>query len=329
MELKDFAGQAGMSFSDRIKKAGKYPLLAFGVEILQVNVGRLCNLSCRHCHLEASPTRTEIMPWKIMQKCLAIAQSMGIATIDITGGAPEMNPHMAWFIIESAKLKKRLIVRSNLAVLDDVKYSGFINLYADKKVEIVASLPDFTGQKSDTQRGIGTFDKIIKIIKKLNSIGYAKPGSGLVLDVVHNPVGAYLPGPQKALEFEYRRHLSAEYGIEFNRLFCIINMPLGRYLDYLVKSGNFEDYMSDLVNSFNPANIDAVMCRNTVSVGWDGSLYDCDFNQALNMKINHGAPDNIMDFDMEKLKKRQIVIENHCYGCTAGAGSSCHGATSG
>lgn len=324
-------GQIGdsPSFAGKIREIHKFPLTAKGIDILQINLGRLCNLSCRHCHVNAGPTRSEIMTKSILAKCLEIVCSYPISTIDITGGAPEMNPHLEWFVGEAAGLNRRLIVRSNLTLLLDESYRRFMDVFTQNRVEIVTSLPDYMEAKSDRQRGAGVFRKVIAAMRELNARGYGMPGSGLCIDIVHNPVGAYLPGSQRALEHEYRERLLAEHGVHFNRLFCLTNLPVGRYLDYLIASDNFEDYLSTLCQSFNPAAVDNVMCLTTLSVGWDGSLYDCDFNQMLGLTVNHGAPKNIMNFDVEKLKNREIVIHNHCYGCVAGSGSSCQGATTG
>ncbi|PKN89048.1 MAG: radical SAM protein [Deltaproteobacteria bacterium HGW-Deltaproteobacteria-1] len=319
----------GFSFAGKIREIHKSPLTAKGIDILQINMGRLCNLTCRHCHVEAGPHRTEIMERPVLAKCLEILHAFPISTIDITGGAPEMNPHLEWFITEAARLNRRLIVRSNLTVLFEEPYRHFIDVFTRNKVEIVTSLPDHLAAKSDRQRGSGVFRKVIAALHELNVRGYGMPDSGLCIDIVHNPVGAYLPGPQVALAHEYRERLFAEQGIRFNQLFCLTNLPIGRYLEYLIESDNFEDYISALCHSFNPAAVDNVMCLTTLSVGWNGSLYDCDFNQMLGLTVNHGAPDNIMDFDIEKLRNREIVINNHCYGCVAGSGSSCQGATTG
>ena len=263
----------------------------------------------------------------VLEKCLEVLSSFPISTIDITGGSPEMNPHLEWFIGEAARLNRRLIVRSNLTLLLDEPHQHFMDIFAQNKVEIVTSLPDYLKAKSDRQRGVGVFGKVIVALRELNSRGYGMKNSGLCIDIVHNPVGAYLPGSQAALEHEYRERLLTEQGVHFNQLFCLTNLPVGRYLDYLIESGNFDDYLSALWHSFNPAAVENVMCLTTLSVGWDGSLYDCDFNQMLDLTVNHGAPSNIMDFDMNKLKNREIVINNHCYGCVAGCGSSCQGAT--
>ncbi|MBP7230374.1 MAG: arsenosugar biosynthesis radical SAM protein ArsS [Syntrophaceae bacterium] len=316
-------------FVGKIREVQKFPLKAKGIDILQINLGKLCNLSCRHCHVEAGPKRPEVMTKPVMAKCLEILQSVPISTIDITGGAPEMNPHLEWFLAEAAGLQRRLIVRSNLTLLLEEHYRHFLDAFVQNKVEIVTSLPDYVETKSDRQRGTGVFHKVIAAMRELNSRGYGMPGSGLCIDIVHNPVGAYLPGAQAALEHEYRARLLADYGVHFNQLFCLTNLPVGRYLDYLIASDNLEDYLSVLYQSFNPAAVDHVMCLTTLSVGWNGSLYDCDFNQMLDLTVNHGAPNSIMNFDMEKLNNREIVINNHCYGCVAGCGSSCQGATTG
>lgn len=317
------------SFAGKIREIRKFPLTAKSIDILQINLGRLCNLACRHCHVNAGPKRTEIMERPVLTKCLEILRSYPIATIDITGGSPEMNPHLEWFVGEATALNRRLIIRSNLTLLQEEPYRHFMDVFTQNKVEIVTSLPDYREAKSDRQRSAGVFRKVIAALRELNARGYGIPGSGLCINIVHNPVGAYLPGSQAALEHEYRERLHAQYGVHFNRLFCLTNLPVGRYLDYLIASDNLEDYFSALCQSFNPAAVDNVMCLTTLSVGWDGSLYDCDFNQMLGLTVNHGAPNNIMAFNIEKLKNREIVINNHCYGCVAGSGSSCHGATTG
>ncbi len=317
------------SLPAKFREMDKFPLTAKGIDTLQINVGRVCNLACRHCHVNAGPHRTESMSRSVLAKCLDILDVFPISTIDITGGAPEMNPHLEWFIGEASRLHRRFIVRSNLTLLTEEPYRHFIDVFVQNKIEIVTSLPDAIAAKSDRQRGAGVFGRIIAALRELNLRGYGTPDSGLTIDIVHNPVGAYLPGSQAALEHEYRERLLAEQGVRFNELFCLTNLPVGRYLDYLIESGNFEDYLFTLWHSFNPAAVDHVMCLTMLSVGWDGSLYDCDFNQMLGLPVNHGAPDNIMAFDMDRLKHREIVINNHCYGCVAGSGSSCQGATTG
>jgi radical SAM/Cys-rich protein len=312
----------GQSFARTIRD----PLVASGVEVFQVNLGNRCNLACRHCHVGAGPAGDAVMPRAVLDACLAILRGSTIPVIDVTGGAPELHPDFRWFLEECAALGRRLLVRTNCAVLLEESCRDLAGLYARLGVEVVTSIPSPDEGKTDRQRGGGTFGKVVAAMRLLNRHGYGREGSGLALDVVHNPTGAYLPGCQRSLEQQYRQALGARHGVSFTRLFCITNMPIGRYLAYLLQSENYEDYMQELVRAFNPAALASVMCRTMVSVGWDGTLYDCDFNQMLRLPVNHGAPDNILDFDLARLARRQIVVGNHCYGCTAGAGSSCQGA---
>jgi radical SAM/Cys-rich protein len=311
-----------VSFGDKIER----PLFADGIDILQLNVGRKCNLTCRHCHVEAGPHRVEIMRRSVFEKCLDILTRHPIETVDITGGAPEMNPHLPWFIDEVTKLGRRLLVRTNLLILLQEEYRHFLDIYTNHQVEVVTSLPDYQMQRTNRQRGQGVFEGVIEVMKELNSRGYGQPDSKLVLDLVTNPVGAYLPASQEALSHEYKRRLADDHGVVFNQLFCLTNCPVGRYLEYLVRSENYDEYMTELINAFNWSAVSKVMCRSTLSVGWNGNLYDCDFNQMLAMPVDHGAPSHIDVFNFDQLKARQIVIANHCYACTAGAGSSCQGA---
>ena len=308
------------SFKDKVGviKAGK-------PGILQLNIIRKCNLFCKHCHVEASPNREEMMSKEILKKALELAKEDSITAIDITGGSPEMNPHLEWFLNEASKLKKRIIVRSNLVILKDEKFKKFSDIYAKNHIEICASVPSYIESKSDKMRGCGSFSDAIEVIKILNEKGYGKDRSDLILYLIHNPVGAHLPGSQKALEQEYKKELYDKYKIVFNNLFTITNMPLGRYLEYLIESGNFKEYMQELINAYNPKAAESVMCKNTLSVAYDGSLYDCDFNQMLCIPINGNS--NIMNLNSDDLKDRDIILNNHCYGCTAGFGSSCQGST--
>ena len=313
-------------FAERIMSSASSPLRAAGIEILQINVGNRCNLRCRHCHVDAGPDRTEIMGRAVMEKCLEAAASAGISSIDVTGGAPEMNPHLGWFLESAAAPGRRLMVRSNLAILMEGDSREFIDIYARNRVEVIASLPDCGGARTDAVRGAGVFSAVIGALRLLNEKGYGSAGSGLVLSLVHNPAGAYLPARQAALESDYRKRLFEVHGISFNNLHCMTNLPVGRYLEYLVRSGNYEDYFRDLCGSYNPDALERVMCRNTLSVGWDGTLYDCDFNQALGLPVGPDAPSTIFGFDRGLLDRRGIVVRNHCYGCVAGQGSSCRGA---
>ena len=313
------------AFIDRLRESGMYPLQAAGIDILQMNITRRCNLSCKHCHVQAGSIRTESMSHDTLAHCIRAAQHSKVSVIDITGGAPELHPELEWLIGELAGLKKRLIVRSNLVIMLEPEYRRFMEIFAAHQVELVGSLPDYHSERTDRQRGPGTFEGVIQVIRELNRMSYGVPGSGLTLNLVHNPAGAYLPGPQAALEAEYRRVLRDMHGIYFNTLFCLINCPVGRYLDYLKTSGNLADYMRTLRCAFNTSTVESVMCRTALSVGWDGRLYDCDFNQMLNLKVNSGAPDHIRDFDFDRLAGREVVVRSHCFACTAGAGSSCQG----
>ncbi|MFA5181981.1 MAG: arsenosugar biosynthesis radical SAM (seleno)protein ArsS [Syntrophales bacterium] len=305
------------------KAAGQ--LAAAGIEIFQINLGYRCNLECRHCHVEAGPHRRELMSRPVMAMCLEVLQRHPIPTIDITGGTPEMHPDFPRFLEKCAALGRRLLVRTNGVILLEEEYASFLDLYTQHKVEVVVSFPHVELKMTNRQRGEGVYSRLIEVLLLLNERGYGQTGSGLVLNLVHNPSGAYLPGLQHSLENHYRQALREKHGIAFNQLFCITNMPIGRYLAYLQQTDNYEDYMMALVNAFNPATLESVMCKSTLSVGWDGKLYDCDFNQMLGLTVNHGAPEHIDTFDLARLANRRVVTGNHCYGCTAGAGSSCRG----
>ena len=313
-------------FESKLDDIGLFPLKPTGIEIFQINVGYMCNMTCKHCHVDAGPDRKEIMTKETLQYCLDALMESEIETVDLTGGAPEMNPHFRWFVDEVAKMEKQIIVRSNLTILDTRKFEDLPKFMADRGVEITCSLPFYSKRRTDSQRGEGTYDRSMNVLKILNEIGYGKAGTGLLLNLVYNPVGAFLPPDQESLKQDYKERLWNDHGIEFNDLFTITNLPISRYLNFLVMSGNLEEYMKKLITSFNPSAAMGVMCRNTISIGWDGSLYDCDFNQMLQMRTNHGSPDHIKNWDLKKLNSREIVVNQHCYGCTAGAGSSCGGA---
>jgi radical SAM/Cys-rich protein len=310
---------------ERLKAMEFFPLCATGVEVLQLNITRRCNLTCRHCHVEASPDRQEMMLEEIITECIRIAQMFEIDTIDVTGGAPELHPQLPRLLRELAATKKRIIVRTNLAILTEGACQSFPQIYRELGVEIVGSLPDYTSERTDRQRGSGTFARCITAMSLLNKIGYGREGTGLILNLMHNPPGAFMPGNQTSLEHEYKRQLLERFGVEFNGLFVLTNCPIGRYLDYLISSDNLNDYMTILASAFNPKAVFNVMCRNTLSVGWDGRLYDCDFNQMLGLKVNDGSPTHIREFDLKRLSRRQITVRNHCFACCAGAGSSCQG----
>jgi radical SAM/Cys-rich protein len=323
-ELLDHSDHTG-SFSDRLRDCSIYPLYAESVGILQMNITRRCNLCCRHCHVEGAPGRDEEMSREVMEACLRAAEHPGITTLDITGGAPEMHPHLEWFLREAAKRRKRLLIRSNGVILLEEPYRRFLDVFADTNAEVIVSLPNLHRERTDRMRGEGVFDRIIAALRALNDAGFGRADTGKMLDLVHNPAGAILPGSQNALETEYRTRLSRDYGIEFNRLYCLTNCPVGRYLDFLKRSGNLPEYMNLLKQAFNPNAVGNVMCRNLVSVGWDGRLYDCDFNQILDLPLSPGVPDHISAFNYEMLAHRNIVVRAHCFSCTAGAGSSCQG----
>jgi len=305
------------------------------IDTLQVNVTKLCNQACVHCHVDASPKRTEQMDLKSVDRCLEILRDHdSIGTLDITGGAPELNPHFDYFVTEAKKLGKHIIVRHNLTVtIDGNPVTGeskeyLPEFYAEHGVEVVSSLPYHQEYFTDKQRGKGAFEKSIRSIKLLNAEGYGKKDTGLELNFVYNPVGAFLPAGQESLEADFKRELKKKHDIVFNRLYTITNMPINRFKQQLQKLGAYDDYMTKLVNAFNPAAAEGVMCRSIISVGHDGRLYDCDFNQMLDIEISEGdSPSTIFDFDYEKLRNRGIKFGSHCFGCTAGAGSSCGVAT--
>jgi len=297
------------------------------IDILQVNVGKLCNLTCVHCHVEAGPTKTkENMN---QQTAEAVVRAMGVlqvTTLDITGGAPEMNPHFRYLVCEGRKRNMRVLDRCNLTVFYEEGMSDLLDFFARHKVEVVASLPCYSKENVDKQRGDGTFVKSIDALQWLNKLGYGHEGTGLILDLVYNPLGPHLPPLQAKLEADYKKRLAAEFGIVFNRLFTITNMPITRYAKYLKAFKQHDQYVSLLRNSFNLATVEGLMCLNTLSVGWDGRIYDCDFNQMLGMQIRNGKPLTIFDLQEGKLENWLILTGDHCFGCTAGAGSSCQGA---
>jgi radical SAM/Cys-rich protein len=314
-------------FTDRMQQVGLFPLLPVQPEIFQVNVGKMCNQVCKHCHVDAGPDRKEIMTRETMLLCLAVLEkNTSFTTVDLTGGAPEMNPDFRWFVTAIKKLNRHIIVRCNLTIiLANKKYHDLPQFFKDHEIEVVSSLPFYTQDRTDRQRGNGVFEDSIKALQMLNTVGYGTANSGLLLNLVYNPAGAFLPPAQAALEKEYKEALLQQYNIQFNNLYVITNMPISRYLDYLLVSGNYESYMDKLVQAFNPAAAANVMCRNTISVGWDGYLYDCDFNQMLDLKVACKESDHLSVYSADHINKRSIILNQHCYGCTAGSGSSCGG----
>lgn len=295
-------------------------------EVLQINIGKLCNQSCAHCHVDAGPDKkVENMSRATLEKCLQILEKYDIATVDITGGAPEMHPHFRWFVSECRQMGKKVMNRCNLTIIrSNPVYYDLPDFFKTHNVHLISSLPYFSKTRTDSQRGDGVFDDSIEALKMLNAVGYGVEGSEYILDLVYNPSGAFLPGDQHSLETEFKRQLKRKYDITFNQLYAITNLPISRFLDYLISSENYESYMQTLFDAFNPSTLNGLMCRYTLSVSWDGYIYDCDFNQMLDLKVN--SPANHIDhFNMESLMSREIVVNQHCYGCTAGAGSSCGG----
>lgn len=321
-----FANGELPTFANKIKETNQFPLRPKKLEILQINLGYMCNQVCDHCHVDAGPDRKETMTLETMNQCLEVIKKTGAHTLDLTGGAPEMNPNFRWFVEEASKAGiKDFIVRSNLTIIKaNKKYHDLPDFFKKHGVHVVSSLPHYTKGKTDKQRGDGVFDKSIEALKSLNEVGYGMPNSPLKLDLVYNPSGAFLPGNQQALEQDFKKALKADFDINFHNLFAITNLPISRFLDYLIASENYEDYMTTLVDAFNPSAVANVMCTNTISVSWDGFLYDCDFNQMLNLKVASKVQ-HISAYKEELLQNRNIVINQHCYGCTAGAGSSCQG----
>ena len=314
-------------FDEALAEAGRAPLTPRRTEILQINVGKLCNQTCRHCHVDAGPDRREVMSRETMEACVAALASSSISTVDITGGAPELNPHFRWLVESCRALGRRVIDRCNLTILETPSHRDLPEFLAANEVEVVCSLPHYARLSTDRQRGDGVYERSIRALRRLNEVGYGDGASGLRLVLVTNPVGAFLPGAQAALEREWKAELWRRHAIRFDALWCITNMPISRYLEWLVESGNLEAYLDELVRAFNPAAADGVMCRDTLSVGWDGTLYDCDFNQMLELPVQAGAPRHVKELDLAALERRTIVVDRHCFGCTAGAGSSCGGAT--
>ncbi|TGM01741.1 arsenosugar biosynthesis radical SAM (seleno)protein ArsS [Leptospira jelokensis] len=310
-------GYSGKHFFETVGK----PIQARSIKVFQINVGKWCNQACRHCHVDASPIRTEMMDENTAKLCIELISKIPeIETVDITGGAPEGNPYFKMLVTEARRLGKRVMDRCNLTILEEPGYEWLYEFLKENQVEIVSSLPSVLENVTDNQRGKGVYQKSITALKKLNAIGY---GTSLPIHLVYNPNGLFLSSGQAQLEKEYKDHLYKKYGIVFNQLFCINNLPINRFLGSLVRAGKFEMYMETLVNAYNPATVNGLMCLDQISVGYDGSVYDCDFNQMLELKSK--GVKHIQDFDLPTFLGREIVVANHCYGCTAGAGSSCGG----
>lgn len=309
-------------FQDEVLAGRGEPLGAEGIEVLQVNLGFRCNMACKHCHVEAGPARSEMMGGETADRVVSVLADSGIPALDLTGGSPELNPQFRRLVEEARRLEKRVIVRSNLTIFFDEGMEDLPEFYAENRVEVVASLPHYMEGGVDRVRGAGTFQKSVEALRRLNSLGFGTEEGGMLLNLVYNPPGAFLPPGQGTLEGEYKRELWERFGVSFSRLFTFTNMPIGRFREFLAASGNLEAYMEKLVSAFNPATLDGLMCRHLLSVGWDGSLYDCDFNLVLGLRVAEGCPDNIGDFDLQRLSGRRIAVADHCFGCTAGQGST-------
>ena len=322
-----FAGDFGQALAS----AGHLSLTSGAIEILQVNLGKLCNMSCRHCHVDAGPDRTEAqMSRETVDACLAALDRTGARTLDLTGGAPELSPHFRYLVEEAARRGRHVIDRCNLTVLLGAPQSDLPGWLAERGVEVVASLPHWRRRGTDAQRGDGTFDRSIEALLRLNAAGYGSSDPRRTLTLVVNPVGAFLPGAQAAMEREWKAGLLRDHGVRFDRLLTLTNMPISRFLEWLEESGNLAEYMERLLAAFNPATVPGLMCRSTLSIGWDGTVYDCDFNQMLELpsRSREGRAVHVRELGAGSagLDGRAIVTRRHCFGCTAGAGSSCGGA---
>ena len=314
-------------FKEKLKEV-EIPNIKKGqLKVLQLNIGYMCNQTCSHCHVDAGPSRKEMMSIEVLNVCLKLMVKNKIETVDITGGAPEMHPNFRWFVqnIRAKTKVDEIIVRSNLTIiLANKKFFDLPEFFSDNRIHIISSLPFYNKEKTDNQRGKGVFDKSISALKKLNKVGYGKANSNLKLDLVYNPSGAFLPPDQSLLEIKFKEKLYTDFKIEFNNLFTITNLPISRFLDYLIASENYEEYMETLVSRFNPNATKELMCKNTISVSWEGYIYDCDFNQMLDLKIN-SKNNTVFKCKIQGLVDKKIQVSQHCYGCTAGAGSSCQG----
>ena len=315
------------SFEQHLAAHGLAPLRPAALDILQLNVGRLCNMTCRHCHVDAGPDRVaENMTWETMEACLALLDQTTAHTVDITGGAPELNPHFPRLVEACVARGRHVIDRCNLTVLLLPRFADLPAWLAERGVEVVASLPHSRARNTDAQRGTGTFARSIEALRRLNAVGYGQGDPTKVLTLMHNPAGAFLPASQASMEREWQRTLEREHGVTFDRLIALNNMPIARFLEWLVDSDNLQPYLERLVAAFNPVAVPGMMCRNTLSVGWDGTLYDCDFNQMLALPLGVERPD-VRAVTPAQLAARQVCTARHCFGCAAGAGSSCGGAT--
>ena len=310
------------TFLEALARAGEPELRAQRPTILQLNVGKRCNQTCRHCHVDAGPDRKEVMTDAVVDAALGLLESAAIPVLDITGGAPELHPRFREIVECARALGVHVLDRCNLTITSVPAFTDLPVFFRDHEVEVVASLPWWRASETDAQRGTDVFESSIEALRRLNELGYGR-AEELVLTLVTNPVGAYLPANQAALERDYKREMARRYGVVFTRLYTITNMPISRYLEWLVESQNLEPYLKKLAGAFNPRTLAGLMCKTTLSVGWDGRLFDCDFNQMLDLPLAH----TIFDVTADVLAGRVIRTGPHCFGCTAGAGSSCGGST--
>ena len=308
-------------FDEKLQRVRPGPLLADGIRIMQLNLGYVCNMACKHCHIEAGPSRQEVMGREVIAIALEAVRKYDVETVDLTGGAPELNPFFRSVVEEAKNLNRHVLVRSNLTVFSEKGFEDLPEFYSEQCVEVIASLPHYTEESVDRVRGSKTFQKSIEAIRKLNRLGYGENDERRI-HLVYNPGGAFLPSSQSGLEEQYKKELYTKFGIVFDRLYTFANMPIGRFKEYLVRSRNFEKYMETVRSAFNPCTLNGLMCRYLISVGWDGNLYDCDFNQILGLSVDKDCPRHIRDFDYAVLAKRRIVTDDHCFVCTAGQGST-------
>lgn len=318
------------TFDQSLRQNALPTLQSSGIDTLQVNVGKKCNQQCEHCHVDAGPHRNEEMSRETFEHCLRIIELAKIKTVDITGGAPELNPHFRWFVEQAKWLGTHVMDRCNLTITQTPKFRDLPQFFADNDVEVIASLPHFRAKNTDRQRGDGVFDKSIAAMRELNELGYGSGNPKRRLSLVTNPVGAYLPAGQASMEDDWKRQMAERHGVVFDNLYSITNMPIARFLEWLLQTDRLEAYLQALVESFNPSAVPGVMCRTMLSVSWEGDLYDCDFNQMLELSLLGDVPQKIADIEarhLDALHTRSIHTERHCFGCTAGAGSSCGGNT--
>jgi radical SAM/Cys-rich protein len=318
-----------LSFARQLEHLGYPHLKAESVSTLQVNLGWRCNQACKHCHLLAGPHRPEQMEPDTIDAIIGVVERWSIPSVDLTGGAPELNPHYDYLVKRLGQSGTHILTRCNLTILLEPGQEHLPEFYRDHRVELVCSLPYYQADLVDRLRGPGVFQKSLEALRRLNRVGYGEPGSALKMNLMYNPVGAYLPPEPEALETLFRREMTERHGIHFHQLLTLLNMPIGRFKEFLERSSNYERYMGKLVSGFNPATLPGLMCRTLISVAWDGRLFDCDFNQALDLPLLEGLPRTIGDFDLPTLATRPIRLDDHCYGCTAGLGSSCGGRLAG